>query len=432
MKASQKTQLAISETRGRLNELVGKEDRTEGENKEMEELTKRFQNLEAELRAALVAESQTEDTKTVPKDSENKEAEEKEKLISRCSIGTFLRAASQGNDISARCPEYELRQALGAEESNDGVTIPWALLDPARSDEKRTEKRTTTDTASGAANALRLDSIIARIFDTAPVFRTLGVETRSVPTGKFEYALVAGGSRPTQEKEGATKAVNEMTFTLKAFQPKRAHAAMQVSRELLATTEGVENAMRRDINDSLTSHMSNHAINGDGDTEQVEGFIGSTALAAVTDPTADVTARVIEVTASNLVDGLYATSQGQVNLLIGDETYRLAARTVDTDLEDFALDILNRRSGTITATTYIPNPATTHKVQQAVAYKNGAGASRSAVAPVWGGGPTLIRDIYTRSLEGEIRISAIALWDMRIVRPAAYKRLKFRLGTSFS
>ena len=426
MKASQKTQLAISETRGKLNELVAKEDRTEGETKEMEELTKRFQALEVELRAALTAESQTEETKTIPKESENKEAEEKKKLLSRCSIGVFMRAAAQGNDISVRSPEYELRQAFQVEDSNDGVKIPWALLDPAR--EKGYEKRTTTDTASGAANALRLDGIIARVFDTSPVFNTLGVESRAVPTGKFEYALVSAGASPAQKAEGATTTENELTFTLKAFNPKRAQAAMRVSRELLATTEGVENAMRRDINDALMQHMSNHAINGDGAGEEVEGFIGSTTLAAVTNPTAKTSAVVLENTAVNLVDGLHANRKEQINLLIGDETYRAMGSLVDSTLEGFALDILMQRAGTINATTLIPDPATvsSDKVQQGVAYKNGASASRSAVAAVWGGGPTLIRDIYTRALEGEIRISVLTLWDMKIVRPLAYKRLKFR------
>ena len=77
----QKIALRLSEIRQRLNTLAGEESLTDALQAEMDALTKEFQSLETQHRAAMVAESEALEQ---PKDtSENRELG---KLLAKASI----------------------------------------------------------------------------------------------------------------------------------------------------------------------------------------------------------------------------------------------------------------------------------------------------------------------------------------------------------
>ena len=67
MLASQRIQLKQSETRQRLNELLGKDELADAERGEMEGLTKRAQEMEVEMRAAIMAEGRAGDARRNPR-----------------------------------------------------------------------------------------------------------------------------------------------------------------------------------------------------------------------------------------------------------------------------------------------------------------------------------------------------------------------------
>ena len=103
MKPADRLRIQQSETRERINELLA-EDATDESRAEMRELTTRAQNIEVELRAAIVAEPDAE-VRTVPMDSEHRE---RLQLRQAASLTNYLTAALQGRMPSGA--ELELRQ----------------------------------------------------------------------------------------------------------------------------------------------------------------------------------------------------------------------------------------------------------------------------------------------------------------------------------
>lgn len=53
----------------------------------------------------------------------------------------------------------------------------------------------------------------------------------------------------------------------------------------------------------------------------------------------------------------------------------------------------------------------------------------NAVCPTWEGGTRLLRDELSDSASGLVHITAIALHNFRVVRPAGFVRTKLRLAT---
>ena len=68
-------------------------------------------------------------------------------------------------------------------------------------------------------------------------------------------------------------------------------------------------------------------------------------------------------------------------------------------------------------------PAAANSIQDGLVYRaeNGMG---SAVAPIWNGFE-LIRDPFSNAAEGQVAVTAVALWNFAILRPAAFNRIQF-------
>ena len=88
---TKKAQLAIelSEKRQRVNELLGLDELTTEERSEMSTLTVRLQEIEPELRAAIVAE---ETAQTVSTGEGTAEERELRALVDRASVGAIFAA----------------------------------------------------------------------------------------------------------------------------------------------------------------------------------------------------------------------------------------------------------------------------------------------------------------------------------------------------
>ena len=108
MTKRQKIELEQSEKREAVNELLGKDSLTDEERAKLTEHTKRLQELEGELRAAIVAEPDAEETRAETLDAEQRERIE---LRSRASLGSYLLAAAQNRMVAGA--EHELAAAAG-------------------------------------------------------------------------------------------------------------------------------------------------------------------------------------------------------------------------------------------------------------------------------------------------------------------------------
>jgi hypothetical protein len=104
MTALQKLQLKQSEIREKINGLLGNDARTEDETAALEKLTGEGQGLEVELRAAIIAAPDPQESTTTAVDPEVRERLE---LRGRASFGRYLHAALTGAQISGAEAEFQ-------------------------------------------------------------------------------------------------------------------------------------------------------------------------------------------------------------------------------------------------------------------------------------------------------------------------------------
>ena len=157
--------------------------------------------------------------------------------------------------------------------------------------------------------------------------------------------------------------------------------------------------------------MDKATLTGDGTAPNVQGFLA--ALTNPSDPTAvaDIGAYVTAVTDS--VDGRYADTAGMVKLLVGSDTYGHAAQANLSVDSMSALQHLESISQGVKVSAHIPDVA--NKFQQGIAVAGGG--HMSAKCPVWGGLELAsIRDPYTSAAAGIVNLTAIQLWNFKLVR----------------
>ena len=103
MTTLQQLQLRQSEIREKLNSLLGKEERSENENADLEKLTGEGQKLEPEIRAAIVAEP---DPATTITDTGDPETREKLEIRSKTGLADCFAAAAGGREVVGAAAEY--------------------------------------------------------------------------------------------------------------------------------------------------------------------------------------------------------------------------------------------------------------------------------------------------------------------------------------
>ena len=118
---TKKAQLAIelSTKRQRVNELLGLDDLSTEQRSEMDGLTVRLQEIEPELRAAIVAEQTAQ---TVSTGEGTAEEREMRAMVDRASVGAIFAAVVEHRATEG--PEAELQKHLGL----SGIRFPWECL----------------------------------------------------------------------------------------------------------------------------------------------------------------------------------------------------------------------------------------------------------------------------------------------------------------
>ena len=423
MTTKQKLELRLSKVRTRLNEIAGLEGDafTPEIRAEAEALEGEYSGLEVQYRAAIVGESAEEDQAIglFPDGSQDSDGAELRQLLSRVTLGDYLSPALAGVGIVGAAAELAAALEVPTTGKGGGVAIPWRIL----------ETRAYTTTAATDGPEMQRP-ILQRLFG-AGILDALGVRLDSVPVGRAEWPLLTSGVSPAQAKEpDAAAAAVAAGFAFANLKPKRLSGSYSISHEMLASVPGIEQALRRDLADSVKASMNQQIINGTAPTDSapqnVEGL--TTALTAV-DDTAEATAARYGSLHASAVDGLHASRETEVMSVIGTATYQHAASVYIAGSGESGSELLSRRSGGCMASTYIP--AAVSMIQPAILHANGpngGGTMRGdSVAAMW---PTLeiVRDIYSQASQGVI-LTWIALWDAKVgLRAAAYKLRGIHIG----
>ena len=399
--------LEMSEKRQRLNELLETDpaQQTDELRSERDVLTARLQALEPELRAAIVLEESAE--VRVVGTSEHRAYDE---LVTRCNIGEVFQATVEHRGTGGA--ERELQQHHHLQEH----AIPLALL------EDRAATPAPSDVAQNQA------SIVPGVFPQACA-SFLGVDMPRVGVGDAVFPILGTSAIAGVPAEGAVPtgtgvgSLGETTgsFTADVLTPKRIQAAFFFSREDRARFAGMAEALRENLSMALGDKLDQQILAGTNGL-----FIGTNLpdhdVSAITDFAAYKSAF-----AFSRVDGQWASSVGELRVLLGSATYSHCAITYrssgsNADSTDAALDVLMGKTGGVKVSSHVP-AAASNKQNNVIRL----GMRRDMVAPIWEG-IELITDEITKASTGEIVITAIMMHNVKVLRSGGFYKQEAKVA----
>ena len=241
-------------------------------------------------------------------------------------------------------------------------------------------------------------------------------------------ALLTGGTAPAQTAEDAAHNAVSATFATVTLKPKRLTGRYVYTIEQAAHVRGIEAALRRDLAAAVESAIAIKSSTARTTTRDVEGFLLKLAAPGTAPTAAPTFAEGASIAGrSAVIDGLHASTEGHVRVVVGPASYRVLAAITGTGSDQSVTSALAARSGGMMASPFIPPPA--NDVQAVLVHgagPNGGGPVQrgDSVAAMWGGSVRLIRDPYSGAASGQVALTWSTLWDAAVAfRSAAYERI---------
>ena len=417
----QRIRVRLSEVRQRLNEIAQLEgdDLTDEIRTEAEGLHTEYADLETRQRAAIVAEGDGEG-RTTPTEPDA-EMRERLELRSKAHVGRFLAAALKGRLVDGA--EAELMEAAEIDEG-----IPIEIFDTA--ERREAEERVVTGTPGTVG--VNLDRIRPAVFAPA-ILPRLGVEMPRVPSGTYATATINQSLSAGARAKGDAQAATAATFTTTTATPKSVSARLELAIEDIAAVGAAnfEAALRENLSLALSDALDDQGLTGDGSGADLTGILQRLAdPSAPANTVADFDDFVAAFAGG--IDGLWASRMSEVGIVVGPETYRLAAQTyrdaAGQDLGSVAFsDYAMEHYGGFWTNKRMPDKE--NHVQQAILHRKGRMGMRTAVCPHWG--RIGVDDIYSGSASGTRAFTMhVLLGDVILVQPDAYAQVAFQVSTA--
>ena len=391
MKVSSTLQIRLSEVREKLNGLAGEpEALTEEQRATADALHVEYADLEVKFRAAMVSESDAE-TRAKELFSDDPQAVEYRALVGRASVGRIFKAALEHRQTEGAESELQKHRGLAANQ------IPLALL----------QERAATPAPTNVGTMQQ--PVVPWVFPGA-VSAFLGVSQPVVPVGEVIFPVMSSELSVEAPAEGASTTETTGSFTADALQPARLQASFFFSREDRARFQNLDSALRLNLSEGLMDGLDGQVITG------TNGLLSGTNL-----PNHNVTAETTYALyrsqfAFGRVDGRYAGQVGDVRIVMGSDTYgHAAAQFRSANAGDrAALEDLVDATGGVRVTSHVP-AAASNRQNNIIRL----GASPAMVSPIWEG-VTLIPDEVTKASNGQIVVTAVLLFAIKILRAAGF------------
>ncbi|WLA36177.1 phage major capsid protein [Bradyrhizobium elkanii] len=405
-----KIQKRQSEIRQQLAAMVGKETLTEDETRSMTELDVEYGANEKKYRAALIAEdTERRDAKS---DLETRGDREYSDLVNRFELRQVALHLDEGHVINGATAEIvsEMRSRGGYR----GIPVPFEAL--------VLEQRAGETVASGTPSPKITAPIIDRLFPQS-VASTMGGQMISIAQGSEEYPLSASSvSAAWQSTEtGAVGSASAYSTAQRTLSPNSTLGIqMKITRKALKQSgDGLEQAVRRDLNGCIASALDKAVFLGAGSGGEPSGLlvgsysITSTSVAAAADWSA-FRAAVVRFMGDNAAMG-----PGDVKLLIRPEVWSKMDGTVLTSTAYSEWDRMLRNipaSAIVMTTNALAAPTGSPLATKALLTTNAGGVPPFFVG-LWGG-VDLIRDPYSDAASGGLRLTGLVTADVSAGRAA--------------
>ena len=433
----------MTDAQKRLRELVDRQSRdrqqaielsrvdtlTDEQRSELDTIETRSADTERQLRAArLAVEDEDQKTKTEQRVEPDAEHRARIELRGRAHVGDFLSAALTGRAVQGA--SAELQQASGL----DGIPFEmWDVPSERRAAPAEGEHRAIT-AAPTSGTGVNLEPLIPQVFSPSIAARLM-IDMPMVPSGTFSTARVEHGTDPA-DAVAKSAAVPEVasTWVVSTTGPHRIGSALRLTLEDIATVgqAGFESRLREQISLQVSDELDDQLVNGNGSGANLTGVFQRLTTPGNPAANAETWTRFLAIQSGG-IDGLWATELEHIGLVVGVETYQLAAATFQgTDSEQSAasyLKSMGAREGAFFTNSRMPAKAS--DIQQGILCRKGRSMMptpmRTAVCPHWG--YFSIDDIYTGASKGE-RIFTIntLVGDVILTQPGAYAQVAFRVS----
>ena len=414
----QKLQLRQSELRQQVADLLDKEDREDADRQKLSELSREMRSLEGDLQAALLIEEEPETETRETGAGEDAESKELDGLLRRASILPYMSEAMSGRDCDGL--EHEVRAGLLGDAARGGLVPFEMLIDPEL--ERRADVATTV--AAAARTPGSQASVLQRVF-TKSIAAMNKVSMPMVEVGQANFPILQSGTTASNVNAGTAKDAEAATFTGFSLDPVRLSARYVFRYEDVAKLRNYEPVLRRDLTATMADAMDAEIISGDGSAPNVSGFLNE--LTAPADPSAATTWNDWLQSHTDEVDGLNSYSLRDLICTIGKASFTYLETLFRTGATDngpraSAQEYVMSRIGGGMVSSRIPAPAS--NIQLGLIAKTSY-PGRNAVAPIWRA-LELIRDPYTRASQGEVALTAIMLWNFKVLRETGWALVKVR------
>ena len=283
---------------------------------------------------------------------------------------------------------------------------------------RQTDAVTPVDAAALADGSQA--AIAARVF-TRSVAGRLGVAIPTVPAGSAVYPIMVSGTTAEMANDGARVDAAAGSFTGHNLDPIRVSAAYLFNVRQTLQLRGFEDILRRDLAALIADKMDDQVINGNGVAPNVNGFLNELPAAAALTAVSSF-ASFLSIFSSR-VDGLNAYNLSDLRAIVGKDTLEHAYTIYHTNGETPAYEFVASRINSMGVSSRIPAKDASKDQTNIMALTSYPG--RNAVMPVWRG-MELIRDPYTNAAEGQVRLTAVAFFNFKVLRETGWHLFKVR------
>ena len=428
MRKSQELTIKLSEGRQRLNAAIEKRNKLPADKEpdgelvaEMDAATKAIGPLEIEYRAAVTAEAAEDEANS--KLTPDAEHRERDKLLAGASVLPFLLEGATGKLVEGR--EAEARAAIFGDHDRPGL-VPFDMLLPRGEARQEHRADAVSPVADSAKSPGSQASVLERVFTRSIAARLL-VAMPVVSVGQATYPVMTAGTTAAQVAADAGHDAGAAAFTGHSLEPVRLSARYIFRIEDVYRMRGLEDVLRRDLSAVMADEMDAQIVNGDGVAPNVNGFMSELAAPDADDAAADWSGYLAKFT--SLVDGVNAFSLSDIRTIIGKDSFAYAEGLFRTGATDngpraSAGDYVRNKIGGYSVSSRVKAQANNADGQINIAALTSY-PGRNAVAPIWRGFE-VIRDNVTKAKEGQIVLTALMLWNFKIVRETGFHLLRVR------
>ena len=394
MTPTQRLEIRSGEIRQRLATIGAMEELDDETRSELDSLKTEYGDVD-NRRAALTIASDAPVTHTEVRSSQGREFRA---LVDKSNVGEIFDAALGKRPVDGASAEIQKHYGL------DSNQVPLAMLVKDWPDE---ELETRAATAAPADVGEIQQSIVPYVFPMGAA-SFLGVDMPTVPTGEAVYPVLTKELDVRTPAENAEAAETTGTFSADVLSPSRIQASFFYSREDRARFAGMDAALRENLTEGLDDGLDKQILNG------TNGLFAGTNLSDNAQTTNDTFDSYLNNLCWNQIDGRYAATAKDLAMVVGAATLKDLGQTYrNTSVDRSALDRLMELTSGVRVSAHVPAPATNR--QDAVIRR---GMSMTAVAPVWEG-ITIIPDEVTQAKKGQLVITAVMLYAMKVLRTGA-------------